>query len=246
MQGGFRACLITLKVCMRTKFLRLDMVCYGLLLAGAALAQSVTTAQSHSGLDLNAIDKSADPCNDFFRYACGNWIKNHPIPPDQSTWGRFNELIERNQATLRDILQDSEQHQSRSSIDQKIGGFYKSCMDENIIEQRGTTPLQPELQRISQIHANRELLNEVARLHNRQVSVFFEFNSSPDPKNAQMTIADLDQGGLGLPERDYYLRTDPKSQEIRQKYVAHIAKTFELMGIPSSGGIEKSFDCYVC
>jgi endothelin-converting enzyme/putative endopeptidase len=149
-------------------------------------------------------------------------------------------LIERNQAILRDILQDSEQHQSRSSIDQKIGGFYKSCMDESAIEQRGTTPLQSELQRISQINNNHELLDEVARLHNRQVSVFFEFDSTPDPKNARMTIAEIDQGGLGLPERDYYLRTDPKSNEIRDKYVAHIAKTFELMGIPSAAASKKA------
>lgn len=205
-----------------------------------SMAQSDKRPQSQSGLDLNAIDKSADPCNDFYQYACGNWIKNNPIPADESSWGRFNELFERNQGILRDILEDSEQHQSRSAIDQKIGGFYQSCMAENVIQQRGTTPLDPELAQISRISNGHELIDEVARLHKGQVNVFFDFGSSPDPKNARMMIADVDQGGLGLPERDYYLRTDPKSQEIRRKYVAHVARMFQLIGVPQAAASAKA------
>src|SRR6185312_16857682 len=170
-----------------------------ILLAGAAAAQTSQNGdsekqQSKSGLDLGAIDKSADPCNNFYQYACGTWIKNNPIPPDESSWGRFNELFQRNQEILRGILEDSAKHQDRSSIDQKIGGFYQSCMNEPEIEQRGTAPLQLELKRIAGINTQSELLDEVARLHQRQVGVFFNFYSSPDPKNARMVIANVDQG----------------------------------------------------
>ena len=125
-------------------------------LSGLSLAQSDKVPQSQSGLDLKAIDKSVNPCNDFYQYACGSWIKANPIPPDESSWGRFKELFERNQVILRNILEDSEQHQSRSSIDQKIGGFYQSCMAEDVIQQRGTTPSIPSWRRspISAIVAN--------------------------------------------------------------------------------------------
>jgi len=197
----------------------------GLLSIGGAYGQT-----SQSGLDLKAVDKSADPCNDFYQYACGTWIKQHPIPPDESSWGRFNELHDRNQAELRTIAEDSAKHQDRSELDQKVGGFYASCMNEPEIEKLGMKPLKPELERISQISTPQQLLDEVAWLQDRQINVFFNFGPSPDPTDARMELAVLDQGGLGLPERDYYLRTDAKSQEIRKKYVAHIAALFELIG----------------
>ena len=111
---------------------------------------------------------------------------------------------------MRGILEDSARHQERSAIDQKIGGFYQSCMNESAVEGRGVTPLKAELVRISSVANRADLVDEVARLHARQVPVFFSFYSSPDPKDARMTLAGLDQGGLGLPEKDYYFRTDQR------------------------------------
>src|SRR4051794_21534742 len=203
---------------------------YLVLFAVVASAQAPQTVGSESGLDLLAIDKTADPCQDFYQYACGNWLKTHPIPADESSWGTFNQLFERNQAILRQILEDSVAHQDRSSIDGKIGGFYQSCTDEATIEKLGTEPLKPELDRIAAISEKQQLTDEVARLHKEQVYVFFNFGSTADPKNASMDIAEVDQGGLGLPEKDFYFRTDARSVDVRKKYVAHIGKMFELMG----------------
>jgi endothelin-converting enzyme/putative endopeptidase len=119
----------------------------------------------------------------------------------------------------------------RSATDQKVGGFYCSCMAEDAIEKLGATPLRPELDRIGAIATRADLLAEIAHLHTLQVQVFFDFSSSPDPDNAGRNIANLDQGGLGLPEKDFYFRSDAHSEEIRQKYVAHIGKIFQLAGI---------------
>ena len=215
------------------------LLCFGFMSA-ILFAQSGKNAGLQSGLDLSAIDKSADPCQDFYQYACGSWMKNNPIPADQSSWGTFDQLHERNQKELRTILEESQQHQDRSAIDGKIGGFYQSCMDEATIEKRGTDPLQSELERISHISNQQDLLDETVRLQERQVGVFFTFAATPDPKNAKMTTAVMDQGGIGLPEKDFYFRTDAKSQEIRQKYVTHIGKMLSLIGMPAAEATTKA------
>lgn len=207
------------------------------LLFPVAIALSQTSAPS-SGVDVKAIDKSVDPCQDFFHYACGNWIKNNPIPPQYSRWGSFNQLRDRNEDTLRDILQDSAKNQNRSAIDGKIGGFYASCMNEAAIEKAGYNPIKPGLERIAAINNKDGLAAEVAELHNNGVSAFFRFGVSPDADQSTVNLANIDQGGLGLPDRSYYL--DPKDEELRKKYVAHVAKIFELVGVSHDAAVAQS------
>jgi putative endopeptidase len=190
------------------------------------------------GFDPHAVDKTVSPCVDFYQHACGDWIKNNPIPADQSSWGRFNELHERNQRNLRDILETSAAKTSRSPVEQKIGDYFSSCMDEKEIESRGIAPLEPLLKRISRLDSKSALTGELIRLHTEGVNAMFAVSSGQDFKNASEVIANVDQGGLGLPERDYYFKEDPKSVDLRKKYVAHVQRMFELLG-DSLGGAQK-------
>jgi len=181
--------------------------------------------------DLDAIDKTVDPCADFYRYACGNWMKNNPIPSDQSSWSRFDELFQNNQFILRDILEKAAAGGAARDADtQKIGDFYNSCMDESTIEKKGLTSIKPQLDKIAALKNKSELPAFLADMHKDGFRSFFEFGSQPDFKNAQMMIAETDQSGLGLPERDYYFKDDAKSKELRDKYVQHIANMFALAG----------------
>src|SRR6516165_3066680 len=122
-----------------------------LLLAGLAVAQNSSQASSPSGLDLSALDKSADPCVDFYQYACGGWMKNNPVPADQASWGRFNELAERNRVVLREILENAAKSTNRTPNEQKIGDYYAACMNEDAINKKGLAPLQPAMDRIDSI-----------------------------------------------------------------------------------------------
>jgi endothelin-converting enzyme/putative endopeptidase len=216
-----------------------------LLMAAAAFAQThpapVTPPQTTAaptpkpapipGFDIKAMDRNVDPCADFHSFACGGWMATNPIPPDKSRWGRFDELQERNLAILRDILEQvSPNDPKRSDLERKIGDYYASCMDEQAVEAAGAKPLQPELQRIAAIRSRADLIHTVAHLHSIGVPALFAFYPRPDFHQAGMVIATVDQGGLSLPDRDYYLKEDPKSGETRDKYTAHVQKVFELLG----------------
>ena len=181
-------------------------------------------------LDLTAIDKTADPCVDFYQYSCGNWMKNNPIPPDQSRWGRFNELGDNNLYILREILEKAQAPGQRTAIQQKVGDYYSSCMNEATIEKEGAVPLQPQMQRIAAVKSKQEIIPEVANMHRNGLSALFSFSSMPDMHDSTLTIANLDQGGLTLPDRDYYIKDDAKSVETRQKYQQHVQNMFELAG----------------
>jgi putative endopeptidase len=192
------------------------------------------------GFDVNSIDKSVAPCNDFFQYACGNWLKVNPIPADQSRWDRFTVLRERNLTILKDILETSEAKKTRTPVEQKIGDYYEACMDEAGVEAKGIKPLKPELDRIAAISSKAALVDEVSRLHKSGVSSMFRFGSGQDYKKSTDVIAQADQGGLSLPDRDYYLKTDPKSGELRDKYVEHVQKMFQLLGDPENKAAAKA------
>ena len=194
-----------------------------------ANAQQPGAAKTEPVLDVTSMDRNADPCVDFFQYSCGNWIKNNPIPPDQSSWDTYSKMQDENFGQLRGILEAaSTPSSSRNPVTQKIGDYYASCVDEKTIDARGAQPLKPELDRIAEVSSPAELADLAAVL--TQDNVLFHFGSRQDFRDATQVIANVDQGGLGLPDRDYYLKDDPKSQALRKAYVAHVQKMFELLG----------------
>ncbi|MGA9353512.1 MAG: M13 family metallopeptidase [Terriglobales bacterium] len=208
------------------------------LVLASALVPLICFAQhsaSEPVLDVTAMDKTIDPCVDFYTYSCGGWMKKNPIPPDQASWGTYSKLEDENRAQLRAILEEAAKTGiPRNAAIQKIGDYYASCMDEPAIEKLGIQPLQPELDRIAHLASKQDFAEYLAGTQYPPSlyggGVLFTFRSNQDFKDSTKVIAELDQGGLGLPDRDYYTKDDPKSEELRKAYVAHIARMFELIG----------------
>ncbi|HUX45363.1 MAG TPA: M13 family metallopeptidase, partial [Terracidiphilus sp.] len=208
--------------------------------AAPSAAQSAAPAASSAKHELRVfdpslIDKSIDPCQNFYRYACNNWFKQNPLPADEASYGRFTELYELNRLHLRQILEEAAvPSPTRTPNEQKIGDEYASCMNVSTIDRDGLAPLQPELDRIAALQSTAQLPALVAHLQSIGVNAFFQMGSNQDFANSSNVISYYSAGGLGLPERDYYTRTDPKSVEQRRQYVQHVRNIFALAGEPNA------------
>jgi endothelin-converting enzyme/putative endopeptidase len=187
-------------------------------------------------LDTRFMDKTADPCVDFYKYSCGNWNKLNPIPPDQSRWDVYSKLTDDNFRFLWGILENAAAAPTRTVNEQKIGDFFHACMDEKSIERAGAAPLRPGLNQIAAMQSTREIASFIAGQHlkGNDGGMLFGFGSDLDYDNSSQQIAFATAGGLGLPDRDYYTKTDPKSVETRDRYIAHVEKMFGLLGETSS------------
>jgi putative endopeptidase len=199
-----------------------------IVVALAAAVPPAIGADAVPVIDVTAIDHAVSPCQNFYQFACGNWIRKNPIPPDRGRWTRFDALTEHNLDTLRAILETAAAGSDPAT--RKIGDFYASCMDEAGIEAKGLAPLAPELARIEALTGADGLPALLAREHQAGTRAFFSFRSAQDNADATKVIAEADQSGLGLPDRDYYLRDDAASVDLRNAYRRHIANMFALLG----------------
>jgi putative endopeptidase len=201
---------------------------------GAGDAAVPTEPKAPRSLDVSLIDRTANPCTDFYQYACGNWIKNNPIPADQVRWGTFNELSERNMYTeYKELSAAAKPGPSRTELEAKFGDFFGACMDKTLADEKGIQPLDPVLQAIDGLGSKGELASLLAKLtvtHTTAAPDFFDFGVEQDQKDSSKQIAGISQGGLGLPDRDYYLEQGDRQKKIREQYVAHITAMFQLAG----------------
>src|SRR5438445_284465 len=178
-------------------------------------------AAAPPAVDEGAMDPSADPCDDFYQYACGGWMKANPIPPDKSRWTRsFDTVNEKNLALLRDILERDAagQPDPADPYAKKAGDFYATCMDEQKAETASLTTLKDRLAAIDAVKDPKQIARLVGEMHLTGTRGFFTFRSIQDAKDARQVIGLADQGGLGLPDRDYYVKDEPKMQETRKRY----------------------------
>src|SRR5215468_8536215 len=218
---------------MRSSFLLRRIFAATILIAGSfgVLRASGRADGSGWGFSEANLDRSCKPCDDFNQFAMGGWMKNNPIPAEYPNWGSFTMLADRNQTVLRTILEDAAKSDAAASSNQrKIGDFYSSCMDTAAIEAAGVKPLAAEFATIDHVKSANELQPLVARLQQTGSGFLFRFGSTQDLDDSSQVIAEINQGGLGLPDRDYYTRTDEKSAQLRKDYEAHVAKMFVLAG----------------
>lgn len=226
------------------RFLAVVLLVAYTLLAHAGSPPDALPALEH--FDPAQVDKTLDPCSDFFQYACSKWIKANPIPADQAGSGTFTNLFIWNVAAVRSTLEEAASASNRTPVEQQAGDYYASCMDEATINKRGIEPLKPELDRIAGLKDKSQLPEVIASIHQvirpanlnfidaEYQGVLFGLYSQPDFDNARITLAAIDQSGMGLPGREFYLNDDDKSKEIRTQYLKHIAKMLELSGEPQA------------
>jgi putative endopeptidase len=207
------------------------------LLLAAAAAPAVaadkpaTAPKSPGAFDVSALDKTADPCADFYEFACGGWRKTNPIPPDETRWGRFNELAERNREDLHQILEAVKDPAStRSPVGARVGDYYAACMDEATIEALSRKPVEPILGRVEAVQSKADFFRLLGEHEGTALPTLFRFGSAPDMHDSNRTVATVGQGGLSLPDRDDYLKDDAKSKEKREKFLEHAARMLELAG----------------
>jgi putative endopeptidase len=226
--------LIPVKVAMKLTRI-LSVYALGLLFCATARSQSSSepTLPYSPSLNLESMDKSIDPCVNLYQYACGRWQTQNPIPADQTSWSVYGKLYEDNLNFLHGILdQAAAQGAERDAVNQKIGDFYAACIDEATIEKRGMEPIHGDLEGVAALKTAHDLAPLLASFHTTigSSSLLFGGSSVQDPDNSEQVIAFLDQGGLGLPNRDYYTKDDAKSKEIRERYVQHVQNVFESLG----------------
>jgi len=196
----------------------------------AAIAVVAFTSGAGASVDPSTFDLSVKPQDNFFEFANGTWIKNNPIPAEYSRWGSFNILSDQNTEALGKICQAAAKGVSGSPVEQMVGNFYASGMDEEAVNAAGAKPIQPELDRIAALKTPGDVFTEIGRLHSMGIAAGFGFSSAADAKDSDMELAQLDQGGLGLPNRDYYINDDEKSKKLRDEYVKHVSKMLQLLG----------------
>lgn len=204
----------------------------GDLFAPAVQSADLANASAQHGFPLSNLDRSVSPCTNFFQFAVGGWLTKNPIPAAYSSWGIEAVMSNENEDTLHAILDHAaaDRAAASGSSEQKIGDFYASCMNTRVIDAEGAKPLTSEFARIDAMKSLSDVETEAARLQGMGVGVLFRFFSQQDEKNSTQVIAGANQGGLGLPDRDYYTKTDAHSQELREKYVQHVTRMFELVG----------------
>jgi putative endopeptidase len=216
-------------------------------LCGGLLAQSSASMPKLEHFDPDMVDHKLDPCSDFFEYSCSKWMKANPIPADQASWGTFNSLALWNLAAVRETLEAAAKTSAnRTAVQQKVGDYFASCMDEDGVNRAGLTPLKPMLERIEKLSDKSQLPELIAYIHQRirpanlnfidaqYEGIMFGIYAQPGFDDASITLGALDQAGMNLPSREFYLKDDDKSKEIREKYVKHVARMLVLSGEESA------------